>query len=253
MKLTIVRDVPLADVPKPARPPRFGRDLRVPVLPILLALALLTALGLFLPRLLAPSTLAESVLEGRRTLAGRACVAIASDISGSMANLAGRRNTAVRALLPWLGKNLQADDQIALASFTDNAAFQLAPVAAADVPGTVAPEPVLDGNGTAATPAVQLLGDAFADKGCAATQLIIISDGRLNADIPADLRDAFVQARITRVHLLNPTRPQRPPELAAPELAAIAVVPIRRSDEDTLALIYGHLIADLTGQHLRRA
>lgn len=251
MGLTIDRGVPIRRVPGRGRPPRVHRDRKIPLLPLAAAAILIPAAILGGPAVLQPTDLTNAVLEGPRKLAGRACLVLADDLSGSMAQYAGQRQAAKAALLPWLKANLQPDDQVALADFTDQAVLTLPATSAAQLPAMPPAEAFAGSGGTAVTPAVQLLGDALQASQCAATALVMITDGKIG-DPPDLLAHTLAQHQITRVYALNPDGGHRPAELDHPALRGITVLDIHDADDSDLALRYASLVAELTGQELHR-
>ncbi|NHC13485.1 vWA domain-containing protein [Motilibacter deserti] len=240
-----------------ARYPGLPSDRRVPWLLLLLPLAALAGWGV--PQLLeddpspqaaASGAIGGTYLEGERALAGKLCIAIASDTSTSMDQVEPLRREATNELLPWLRANLPADDEVALAVFTDEALLTLAPTPVGSAPAA-APGEVPVGTGqTVATTAADALGQAFGGRSCASTALLAISDGEFQ-DEAGPLAAALDAAGITQTWVLNPKGPERSPVLQSPELADVHVTPISTSDD--IGLTFARVIAGLTGQRLAGA
>lgn len=245
--ITLPRDLALRPRSLPVRPPRWARDFR-PLLPVLLLLAV-AAVGWGAWGASVPSSLDQTTLGGQRLLTGRACIAIAADLSGSMSDFAVQRQQATEILVPWLRRNLRGDDQVAMVAFTDQGELLMPATAVAELPPIAPVEPALPGQSTEAVPALDLLDVTLDDEGCSATALLMISDGLLG-DRPSDLAGALSRAGITRTYLINPNGSGRPAELSDPRLSGIRVVAL--GDADQQALTYGRAVADLTGQELRR-
>jgi hypothetical protein len=243
-------------VPAPAhlprgRPPRYHRDLRPSPRLLGLVLATLLAVGSIwaVHQYAEPGQLSDVKLSGERLLHGDACIAIAADLSGSMTHVAQQRRDATATLLPWLHNNLRPGDQVSLVAFTDTAVLVLPPSSVDRLQTPLSSDPNMATGGTAAVPAITLLGEAFDDRGCSAIELLMITDGKFS-DTPADVARALAGANITRTHILNPDGDKRAGPLNDAALGGIRVLPL--GDTDQQALTYGRIIADLTGQELTR-
>lgn len=247
--MTLLRDVALPGRPGRGRPPGYRRDLRIPAV-LLIILLSVPLLIWMLVHAAEPERLIETRLAGPRLLAGRACVVVAADLSGSMAAVTPQRHAAVAALIPWLKTNLRADDLVMLVNFTDDATVAL-PATQVDRLPTVAPaESPVGGGGTVLEPAVAIVGDALADRRCGAVELLAISDGVFSDD-PRALGDTLKSAEVTRMHVLNPNGDVRPFPLDQAPLASVDVRAL--GDTDRMSLSFGEAIAVLTGQRLAKS
>jgi Mg-chelatase subunit ChlD len=250
--MIIYGGIPAPTRPRRGREPRYHRDVRtVPWLLALLA-ALLVLVGTFLGRQHDTEALqlSDAKLSGERLQAGKLCIAVAADLSGSMAGVAQQRRDAIAALLPWLRDNLRPGDQVALAAFTSTAVLVLPPIGVDHLSASPPDDPSLPGGGTRAVPAIAVLGQAFHNRGCALIELIMITDGRFG-DNPTKFRAALTQAQISRTHILNPNGRVRPMQLRHPGLADVEVLPL--GDSNAQAITFARIIAELTGQNLTRA
>jgi hypothetical protein len=248
-----VRRVPVA------RAARVRRDRRVPgwLAPLLAALLLVTGLVLFWPApdpeppAAAPVRLGQAELGGERTLSGRACVVLASDLSGSMRQYAADRQSALVDLVDFSRRVLRPDDVVLVVTYADDMAVALPPTEVRDLPTGGVPEPDPGSDGTALVPVITGAASLLADRSCAATGLAGVTDGMLQDDA-GPLAAAIRRSGLAQVHVLVPgSGPARPGPFSAPELHDVQVEHFEPGDTEGLGLAYGRLLAALTGQELR--
>ncbi|WP_448625643.1 vWA domain-containing protein [Geodermatophilus sp. URMC 64] len=238
------------------RAARVRRDRRVPgwLFPVLAALLALGTLAVVWPfdtsPEAAPARLGDAQLGGDRALTGRACVVLASDLSGSMRQFAQDRREALHDLLDFSRRVLRPDDVVLVVTYADTMAVALPPTQVGDLPAGDLPEPDPGTDGTALTPVLQGTAELLAGQHCAATGLAGVTDGLLQ-DHAATLDAAVREAGVAQVHLLVPGGSGRPGPLSSPLLDDIQVGHFRPGDTEELGLAYGRLLALLTGQELR--
>lgn len=214
-------------------------------LPLVALIPLLAGLGWWWSH---PASLAETRLVGVRE-PGCVRLVIASDVSGSMAALTQPRDAAVSQLLAWAPNNLRGDDELALISFSDDAAVEIPPTPI-ERPISRAGAPAVSG-GTELAP---LLGavSALPPTRCR-TALLMLGDG-IFGDFPPDETTATGQlasAGVDTFDLLVPGNTEIPAgwdsvyPSAPPEF-------FNGTDPDQTAMVFGRRLADLTGQELQR-
>jgi len=237
------------------RAPRIRRDHKVSgwLVAILLAGLALTALVLAAAALhrRAPGRLDQAELSGTRLLPGRACVVLASDVSGSMQQFAATRQAAMHDLMDFSRRSLRPDDVVVVVSYDGSAGVALGPTLVRDLPHTAVAEPIPGGDGTALIPAVGKVASLLVPYHCGATGLASVTDGLLQDD-PAALDHALGQAALQRVHLLIPGGQGRPGPTGDKALSEVVIDHFDPGDGAQLGLDYGHLLAELTGQSLSR-
>lgn len=214
------------------------------LLPLVL-LPLLAGLGWWW---LHPSSLGETHLVGARD-PGCLRLVIASDVSGSMASLTEPRDRAVDQLLAWAPQNLRADDELALISFSDQAAVEIPPTPVSDQPARTGP-PAISG-GTSLEPLLATIGGLPATR--CSTSLLLLGDGQFS-DTPTDETTATRQlaaAGIDTFDFLVPGPTQVPANWQSIYPAAPPTF-FDGTDPDQTALVFGNHLADLTGQQLHR-
>lgn len=217
---------------------------RLLLVPLLLALLALPAWLLLRP----PAALDEAWLAGAR---GPGCLrlVIASDLSGSMADLQEPRDRAVAQLLGWAPANLRANDELALVSFAGDARTNLAPT-----PVDRLTAPVPDAPGANSTRLTPLLGAvrAFPDTRCR-TALLILGDGVFE-DLPGSETDATASlfaAGVDEIALLVPGQTEVSPVWRERYPASPPRVFDGR-DPDATGLAIAEQLARFTGQQLTR-
>lgn len=243
-----------ADAPR-ARPPRVRADHAVPLWVAVAAVAAVLALaGLAAHQYISrrpPTSLDQAVLQGPRLLHGPVCLALATDVSGSMNELADARRRALADLLSFSRRSLASDDVLAAVAFDDKAWTTLPPARVESLPASPPIERPGNGSSTEFAPAVDAVARLFRTTACSAIAVASITDGQFG-DAPGALRAHLDDAALTRVRLLLPGGRGRPAPLTAPELVGVQVAHFDAGDTHRLGLLYGQLLADLTGQRLVR-
>ncbi len=242
--------------------PRWVRALLISILLQLLLLALLAGWD----ESKKPTSLAGSYLAGARQVPGPVCVDEAVDVSGSMVQYTAQRNRAERALAEFSRRELKADDVFAETAFAKSARTVVHPVAIGkltDPPGVPAG---LDPDDTRLAPAVRDLIKNRTQSPCAARSLVIITDGQISD--PSEVVTALRSGYYTRVCAVipwasgwesrwgspNPLESQVPGVAvyrftdggATGHLASMLV------DAKPLDIVYGDIVASLTGQQLKQ-
>jgi hypothetical protein len=250
-----VRSVPVR------RAASVHRDRRAPgwLVPLLIGLLGAAAVLLFWdgpqpqardPEAQPPGQLDQAELGGGRQLAGRACVVLASDVSGSMEQYADVREAALQQLTRFSRRALRPDDVVLVVTYDGGMAVALPPTAVRDLPGGEVPEPMSGADGTALLPVVEGISSLLAPRHCAATGLASVTDGELQDDA-APLAQALDAAAVRHVHFLVPGGEGRPGPTGSPLLADVRVLHFQPGDATQIGLDYGQLIAELTGQKLQ--
>jgi hypothetical protein len=187
--------------------------------------------------------LVNGKFEGPRKLAGSACIALVSDVSGSMVQWQDERAAALGQLRDFSRKNLRADDQLAVFAFNDLAAVNLPPTKIQDLTNAPVSEHAPGSGGTMFGPAVDAIRQEFAGHPCTATGVAVISDG-LIGDSSASLSSQLQNAGFTRLWFLIPGDGSDRPG----QLSDRSIVDRHFDDTDSLGAAYGQLLADITGQ-----
>lgn len=195
----------------------------------------------------AKDDLSRQVLAGPRNLTCQRIV-ILLDQSGSMSDYAAVRSDAIATLAEWSPANLRGDDELAVISWADQAAFDASPTAVgALTPSTFDAVGSDVGGGTDVLPAVELVA-ASGPTGCR-TSLVFISDGDISGADQTRVDAALLAAGVDRVSLVLPNA------TAAPQYW-VQVFPYSdtfhadASDPDQTARALGQAIAAATGQQL---
>jgi hypothetical protein len=249
-----VRSVPVR------RAASVHRDRRAPgwLVPLLIGLLGAAAVLLFWdgpqpqarPEAQPPGQLDQADLGGGRQLSGRACVVLASDVSGSMDQHAEARRAALRDLTKFSRRELRPDDVVLVVTYDGAMAVALPPTAVRDLPDGDIPEPAPGANGTAMLPVIQGVSSLLAPHDCAATGLASVTDGELQDDA-ATLDQAIRTAALQHVVFLVPGGEGRPGPTGSDLLADVEVHHFQPGSATQLGLDYGRLIAELTGQKLK--
>lgn len=184
--------------------------------------------------------------EGPRTLAGPACIALVSDVSGSMKGWQDERAAALDQLREFSRKNLRPDDRLAVFTFDDDAAVSMPPTKIQALTNNPISEHSPGSGGTIFGPAVDKIRNAFAGEPCTATGVAVISDGEIH-DSPTYLSSQLQSAGFTRLWFIIPGGDPRPAELS--HLALSGIVDRHFDDARSLGASYGQLLADITGHH----
>jgi hypothetical protein len=253
-RLTTKLGIPPAGLPSRARILKARRDRALPVRVVpLLLLALLAPLAMWWMSRNddAPHSLREARLTGIRQVQGPVCLALVSDVSGSMQQLAPVRDAALQSLFDFSRRELDLDDVLLTVAFDDQAALTMPPTKVAVVGQTFVHPGSLGGHGTRLAPAVDLAGTSLGSVTCAASAVAIVSDGLLQ-DPPALLAEQLRTAGLGRVAVLVPDGHGRPGPLSEPELNGVEVNTFSADDPARLGLLYGALLSKLTGQRLSR-
>lgn len=204
-----------------------------------------------------PSSLAESSLEGSRRVTGGVCIEEAVDVSGSMNSFRSARESAERELFTFARRELAPGDRFSSAFFAGSGSLALAPTSMSALDSPPAVPTGLYTTGTHLAPAVRELVDARpADGDCAVRALIVITDGEIT-DSPPDLTATLAAANYTRVFAVVPVATGR---TDLPE--SVEVFHFHESgwfgrvagfftDAEPLDVVFGEILASLTGQELR--
>lgn len=195
--------------------------------------------------------LAERVLAGPR---GPSCVrmVIAVDVSGSMSDYAGARDSALGQLVGWSRGNLRPDDELAVIDFAESAAIRL-PVTRVDaLPAGAASSAIAvpDGRTTNLAPVLDRVREQ--PGGRCDRALLLLSDAQL-ADLPATVTDGRTALSAHDVHDADLLVPGEDIDVPAQWTTAFpAAAPIRFDGHDTddTAVAFGEAVAVLTGQEL---
>jgi hypothetical protein len=200
------------------------------------------------------SSLRDVALEGPR---GPVCLrmVVANDVSGSMVAFTQARENALGQFVSWAQANLRGDDELGVLDFAGGASWTRRPAAIGQVASAVA------GTGAASNPnpsstALQPVLDATAalPPTTCDTVLVLLSDG-VYQDLPPDADAGLASLRAAGVHDLALLVPSGDIEIPREWTAAFPATRPRVFDglnADASGLAYGAMIADLTGQTLRR-
>lgn len=188
-----------------------------------------------------PTSLSGAQLDGDR---GAGCVRLAllADGSGSMADYAQARNTAVQEVLRWAPGNLRGNDQLTVVEFAGSAATTLPTVDVADAASARLTPPAALTDGSELTTALDQLA-AQSPSPCR-TVAVVISDGLVNETDRAFVEAAVTRAGIDRVVLLLPARELGVPDAWRAVLPAAEVASTDAGDPDATALALGRVLAD---------
>ncbi|MFY1659712.1 VWA domain-containing protein [Micromonospora sp. WMMD1274] len=258
---TAIGRVPYA-VPPPYVMPRWLRRLLLALLALLLLLLCLVSCR----EARKPESLSGSTLTGARKVAGPVCLEEAVDLSGSMVAYTEQRERAERELFAFAKRELSPTDRLSQAFFASDGRVTLKPSTLQSL-STVPPPPEDLGGGTSLTPAVAGLiaarGSDPAD--CAARALILITDG-LIGDEPGLIDAAIRAGGYTRIYAVAPAGATGAGRgnLSGGLLDSITVygfhdggtfgrVASVLGDARPLDVIFGDILADLTGQQLTKS
>ncbi len=241
----------------PARSGRLGdlrsrgsRPARV-VLPLAIVAALVIAAWALTHRSDAP--LEDLALVGPR---GPQCtrLVIASDVSGSMDQVASARDAAIATLLTWLPGNLRPDDEVAALTFASTAGPVTGPtsIGSLDHEPLAAPDAPTDMAGTSWQPVIDTVG-ALPSTACG-TALLVVSDA--DADqLPAGsatARSQLAAIGVDDLALLVPSPSIAVPDLWSQVYPYAAPVRFDGTDRQATARAMAQAIATVTGQSLGR-
>jgi hypothetical protein len=241
--------------------PRWLRRLLLGLLGLLLLLLGLTACH----EDRKPVSLANSTLTGVRRTTGPVCIEEAVDVSGSMVQYTAQREQAERELFAFAKRELLPTDQISEAFFAGTARLALPPT---DLQSLTAPRALSGqfGDGTLLTPAVAGLvaARASAPAPCAARALVMITDGEIY-DPPPVIQAALAAADYARLYAVAPAPATYPGRgsLTGGLLDSVTVYGFHDGgtagriasvlgDARPLDVIFGDILADLTGQRLAK-
>ncbi|WP_439663855.1 hypothetical protein ACSHWB_21855 [Lentzea sp. HUAS TT2] len=199
-----------------------------------------------------PDVLRLYQLDGPR---GPTCLrlAIAMDVSGSMAEYAAARDSALVQLRQWATEKntLRADDEMAIVDFAGGAITRLPPTPVAH--STIAPNgSVPDGNNTLLRPMLDEIGKLPVSSPPCDTVLLLLSDAQL-ADLPPDSAAGAALLRQAGVHDIRFLVPGDGIDVPAEWSRAFPSAPPIRFDgldDKETALTIGKTIAELTRQRL---
>jgi hypothetical protein len=252
----------MARGPYVARPPyvmpRWLRRLLLALLGLLLLLLMLVACH----EERKPETLSRSELTGARLTTGPICLEEAVDVSGSMLAYTAQREQAERELFAFAKRELEPTDSLTTAFFSGSAQVTLPPTslqaltAPAPPPGPLADDTLL-------VPAVAELVKSrlVTPQPCASRALVMITDGVVS-DVPAELEAVLNAASYTRIYAVSPINGRG--SLSGGLLDAITVYEFHGGgaagrlasvldDARPLDVVFGDILADLTGQHLTKS
>jgi hypothetical protein len=250
---------------------RAGYVARPPyVMPRWLRRLLLVLLGLLLLLLALvacheerkPETLSGSTLTGARLATGPICLEEAVDVSGSMLKYTAQREQAERELFDFAKRELQPTDSLATAFFAGSAQVTLPPTGLQSL-SIPAPSPGPLKDDTFLVPAVvELMKSRLINpQPCASRALVMITDGVVR-DIPAKLETVLNAASYTRIYAVSPTRGRG--AFSGGLLDSVTVYEFHGggtsgriasvlNDARPLDVIFGDILADLTGQRLTKS
>jgi hypothetical protein len=233
------------------------------------ALLALLALLLLLLALVAchedrkPESLSTSTLTGTRLTTGPICLEEAVDVSGSMTQYTAQREQAERELFAFAKRELQPTDRLTTAFFAGSAQVTLPPTSLQSLTAA-APRPGPLQDNTLLVPAVAgLVASRLASpEPCAARALVMITDGEI-FDLSADLDQVLTLAGYTRMYAVAPSGSGRG-YLTGGLLDSVTVYNFHGGgtagrfdsvvhDARPLDVIFGDILADLTGQHLTKS
>ncbi|GAB2568254.1 hypothetical protein Aab01nite_43690 [Paractinoplanes abujensis] len=247
--------------PYVARPPyvmpRWLRRVLLGLLALLLVLLALVACH----EEQKPETLARSKLTGARLTTGPICLEEAVDVSSSMLAYTAQRERAERELFGFAKRELQPTDSLTTAFFSGSAKVTLPPTSLQSLTAPAPPPGALE-NGTLLTPAVvELVKSRLVNpQPCASRALVMITDAELGDDLP-QLEAAIYAASYTRIYAVSPIGGRG--SLNGGLLGAISVYEFHGGgtagriasvldDARPLDVIFGDILADLTGQRLTK-
>ncbi|GAA3934356.1 VWA domain-containing protein [Actinoplanes auranticolor] len=209
-----------------------------------------------------PETLSGSTLTGARLTTGPICLEEAVDVSGSMLEYTAQRERAERELFAFAKRELQPTDSLATAFFAGSAQVTLPPTGLQSLT-TPAPPPGQLKDDTFLVPAVVELVKARLTnpQPCASRALVMITDGVVS-DIPAELETVLNAASYTRIYAVSPTSGRG--ALSGGLLDSVSVYEFHGggtsgriasvlNDARPLDVIFGDILADLTGQRLTKS
>jgi hypothetical protein len=212
-----------------------------------------------------PESLSRSTLTGARLTTGPICLEEAVDVSGSMTQYATERQRAERELFAFAKRVLQPTDRFSQAFFAGSAMVALPPTSLQSLATPASGSGALD-DGTLLAPAVvSLVAARGADSGsCAARALVLISDGEIFDE--QDVIGAVLQmANYTRIYAVAPAGAVGAGRgnlhgglldsitvYGFHEGGAVGRVASVLGDARPLDVIFGDILADLTGQHLTK-
>lgn len=218
----------------------------------LLALALLIALiaALLSTWERSPESLADAELTGSR---GPGCVRmiVVSDQSGSMRKYARPREAALAQFLEWVPSNLRADDELSVVGFTDHARNLLDPTPVPALPA-VASQQLDDGQYTRFRPVIESVS-AMPASPCRSV-LAVLSDGLL-VDLDGNPEAARTELRdigVDELFLLVPDEEMKVGKEWQETYPYAAPQRFDGDDSDATGLVFGNLLAGVTGQELSR-
>lgn len=196
----------------------------------------------------------DLVLAGTR---GPVCeqVLLVVDESGSMRDIAGARDSALRVAVGWLHRNLRSDDQVGIVDFASDAEPRLPVTFVRDLreDGVGPSAPVRQSNTTSVRPA--LAAATRLSRTACDVDVLLLSDGQF-ADLPADEAAGRALLRGYGIHdlqLLVPgaDRANPPPQWSAgfPDIVATR---FDGGDPDATSISIADAVATFTGQSLAR-
>jgi hypothetical protein len=251
--------------PYVARPPYvLPRWLRRLLL-VLLALLLLLLALIACDEERKPESLAGSTLTGARLTAGPVCIEEAVDVSGSMVQYTAQREQAERELFAFAKRVLEPTDRLTTAFFAGSAQVTLPPTSMRSLTAP-APYPGQLADNTFLTPAVvELVKSRFSNpEPCASRALVMITDGEISDETTA-IDTALRAADYTRIYAVAPAGATGTGRgtLNGGLLDSVTVYGFHDGgtsgrvasvfgDARPLDVIFGDILADLTGQHLTK-
>ena len=233
------------------------------------ALLALLALLLLLLALVAchedrkPESLSTSTLTGTRLTTGPICLEEAVDVSHSMVQYTAQRERAERELFTFAKRELKPTDRLTTVFFAGTAQVTLPPTSLQSLTAP-APRPGPLKDGTLLTPAVAglVMSRLASPEPCASRALVMITDGEIY-DPAADLDKVLNAAAYTRIYAIAPSGKDRG-FLYGGQLDSVTVYNFHGGgtagrfdslvhDARPLDVIFGDILADLTGQQLTKS
>jgi hypothetical protein len=212
-----------------------------------------------------PASLATSALVGPRLTTGPVCLEEAVDVSGSMVPYTAQRERAEQQLFAFARRELAPTDLFSVSFFAGNGVLAQPPTALSGLRVPPVMPATVDPAGTLLAPGVTALVAARASTICASRALIVITDGEI-FDEPDVIDAALKSGKYTRVYAVIPADSGwgRPSQLNGGALDAIEVQHFHDGgisgraasiidDAKPLDIIFGTVLADLTGQTLAQA